>query len=80
VRALILLAMLSGCSTVPNSVTVRVPVPVACVAAMPQKPGFRTDGEFNALPDDILIVALAIDRRDRQAYEAGLEALLVACM
>lgn len=74
------LLALTGCATAPTSTTVRVPVAVPCIAAMPQKPGFRTDAELNALPDGSLIISLALDRRDRQAYEATLEATLAGCL
>jgi uncharacterized lipoprotein YajG len=79
VRAAFLSLLLAGCASAPTSTTVRVPVPVPCVAAMPQKPSFRTDLELNELSDAALIIGLALDRRDRQWYEAVLEATLAGC-
>ena len=74
------LCALSGCSSMPNSVSVRVPVAVPCIAEVPAKPPFRSDAELAALPDDALIIGLASDRRSRQAYEATLEATIAGCV
>lgn len=80
-RALaLLLPLLAGCVGNPVIPTeVRVPVQVSCVAEQPKKPLMLTDAELQALDDFKLPIALTLDRRVRQAYEAELEAVLAGC-
>jgi hypothetical protein len=59
--------------------TVRVPVLVRCLDGLPARPSFLSDEQLLALDNYGVIVALAQDRRLRQAYELQLEALLAGC-
>jgi len=59
---------------------IRVQVPTPCIDAVPTKPAMLTDAQLLALDDYGLIVALAQDRRVRQAYELTLEAMLAGCL
>jgi hypothetical protein len=58
---------------------VLVPVPVACVSEPVPKPDFFTDEQLKALDDYQLPLALWLDRRLRQLYEARIEATLDGC-
>lgn len=72
------LALLVGCTTIPKEV--RVPVPVPCIPERPARPSLLADAELRAFDDYGLVIALARDRRLRQAYEAELEAALAGCL
>jgi hypothetical protein len=77
----LLLPLLAGCVGNPVIPTeVRVPVPVSCVTEQPKKPAMLSDAELRALDDFKLPIALTLDRRVRQAYEAELEAVLAGCL
>lgn len=81
-RTLLLSSMLLlvGCvhsPTVPD--VVRVPVPVRCVESVPERPELVSDAELLSLDDYGLVVSLARDRRQRQGYEAQLEAVIEGC-
>jgi hypothetical protein len=74
------LALLAGCSTAPpERVQTRVPVPVACHEAVPERPVMPTDALAPGVaPWTLLRAALAeIDRRE--GYEVQMRAALVAC-
>lgn len=74
------LALLSGCSTMPAAtVTVRVPVPVACTQAVPERPVLAIDTMSPDLPLDVQVRNLRADHDDRDGYEARLRAALEAC-
>lgn len=72
---------LSGCASdgpqLPREV--RVPVSVPCIERPLQRPSLLSDAELLALDDYGLVIALARDRRIRQAYEADLEATIAGC-
>jgi len=71
--------LLVGCAT-PRVQEVRVRVPIPCIEQAPQRPSLMADAELRALDDYGLVIALARDRRIRQAYQAELEAALAGCM
>lgn len=71
---------LAGCSGMaPTVQEVKVPVPVPCKAPTPERPAFAVDG----LPAGSGIweqtKALRAERKQRQGYEAELEAAVRAC-
>jgi hypothetical protein len=71
---------IAGCSNLPSVPDiVRVPVPVPCLDSAPVRPALLSDAELLALDDFELIVSLAKDRRQRQGYEATLEAAVAGC-
>jgi len=82
-RAALLLCALSlaGCATAPrvDIQTVKVPVPVACREATPDRPSMPTEAlAEDADPFDLLRASLAeIDRRE--GYEVKLVAALENC-
>jgi hypothetical protein len=75
------MVVLSGCASAPPAPVevVKVPVAVPCVREMPERPAFITDEEWAALDAYKKALALWKDRRERQDYEAKLEATLEAC-
>lgn len=78
--ALALVVVLAGCASGPEIPReVRVPVPVPCIDEAPVRPSLLTDAELLALDDYGLVIALARDRRVRQAYELALEAAIAGC-
>ena len=81
-RALVIAAaLLAGCGSAPIPVpqTVQVPVPVACIDAPVPRPDFFTDAQLAAMDDYHGMLALWLDRRQRQVYEARLEAAMAGC-
>lgn len=76
-----LLPLLAGCPSQPIRVpeTVQVPVPVACIDAPVPRPELLTDAQMAALDDYHGLLALWLDRRQRQVYEARLEAAMAGC-
>lgn len=73
-------ALLAGCGTqlvIPDEV--KVAVPTSCAAEKPKRPQLPTDQELAGLDDFHLPIALHLDRRLRQQYEAELEAVLSGC-
>lgn len=71
---------LAGCASGPQiPKEIRVPVPVSCIDQAPVKPSMLSDAELLALDDYALVIALARDRRVRQGWEAGLEAVIEGC-
>ncbi len=80
--SLVLIVLLAGCAAPAprvETVTVHVPVPVPCVDVLPARPALVTDAELRAMSDYQLPLALWRDRLMRSAYEAELEATLIAC-
>lgn len=73
---------LIGCSAAPPRLPERVaiPVAVACLDRIPDRPAFRSDRELLAQSDYAAVLALWLDRRLRQDYEAVIEAALQACV
>lgn len=75
------LLLLAGCASgpeIPREVPVMVPVP--CITERPIRPSLLSDAELLALDDYGLILALARDRRVRQAYQAQIEAAIAGCL
>lgn len=81
--ALAALTCLAGCATpaqrAPDVQQVLVPVPVPCKVSAPTKPAYAVE----ALPLGSTVfrqmVALRAERKQRQGYEAELEAAILAC-
>lgn len=79
--------LLAGCA-VPQRVVepkiqtqiVRVPIAVKCPEVKPGKPDFITDLDLKSYSDYGMVIGLAIDRRQRMAYEQVLEATIEGCM
>lgn len=80
-KKLILLSLLlSGCATVPpQSIQVKVPVPVPCHAPTIPVPDWALDHlSKNATLYD-QVKAMIVEIEQRRAYEAELEAAVKAC-
>lgn len=81
--ALVALAGLAGCASpaqrAPDVQQVLVPVPVPCKVPAPTKPAYAVE----ALPlgSNVFrqMAALRAERKQRQGYEAELEAAILAC-
>lgn len=79
--SLLLLAGLAGCGQVVHKPTVvKVPVPVACISAAPERPAFIGDPELHRMADYEFVLALGEDRVRRRQYEAELEAVIAPCL
>lgn len=76
--ALILLAGCAAEPTLPREV--RIPIPVACISAMPQKPAIRAEAEIKALPDYDATIATWTERLRLKDYAAELEAVAEPCL
>lgn len=63
----------------PKIELVKVPVRVECVGKLPIKPILITDAELSALKPGAFVTALHIDRLQRDAYMAELEAVIEGC-
>lgn len=78
--ALVGLVLIAGCATPPPaSITVRVPVPVACTQPTPDRPILSIDTMAPDLPLDVQVRNMRADHDDRDGYEARLRAALEAC-
>ena len=79
--ALIPLALLVGCSTLPpRTVEVKVAVPVKCKAVVPERPVYPTEVlPFNADPFAIVRATMA-EISFREAHEVKLTAALKSCL
>lgn len=78
--SLAFLFFLTACSTSPTIPTeVKIPVAVPCKITPPSKPTFEVDNL--ALGSDIFtqVKSLLADRKQRQGYEAELEASIKEC-
>lgn len=82
-----LCVMLASCASngkypnPPKVEIVKVPVNVSCVGVLPIKPKLMTDAELTSLKDKpgSFVYALHIDRLQRDAYMAELEAVIEGC-
>lgn len=81
ILAPVIALLLAGCATDPPlPEVVKIPVPVPCLTALPQRPDFITSADLLALDDYRFPIALTADWLKRQQYQAELEALLLACL
>lgn len=86
-KALTLIALLlSGCCSlcppviVKESVEVKVPVPVPCATEIPKRPVWQLDlKEVRSAGLFVRGNSALIELEQRRAYEAELEAVIVAC-
>lgn len=77
--ALVLVALLAGCAGPGPAVTVRVPVPVECQEAVPDRPAMPTE-QFRARPPlDQFVRAAQAEIERREGYEKKLRTALQAC-
>lgn len=85
--AILLILLLAGCASMepaaPRISTVERPIPVPCIDRPPPRPTFSLerlhDQDLEATSDYELIIMLWMERAERIAYEAELEAALAAC-
>lgn len=71
---------LAGCATTaPTIQQVKIPVPVPCKATIPERPAFAVDGLPVGAEIWEQMKALRAERKQRQGYEAELEAAVKAC-
>ena len=73
---------MAGCAaTLPSVPTeVRIPVPVACIDKLPDKPSLFTDEQLSKMGDGELIISLRIDQLNARGYIAQADALMTACI
>ena len=73
---------LSGCQATLPAVPgeVRIPVPVACIDKLPDKPALFTDEQLSKMGDGELIISLRIDQLNARGYIAQADALMQACI
>lgn len=79
--AAIALASLAGCGTPGPAITVRVPIPVACQEAMPDRPAMPTEqlqAGQTTLHQYVRASQAEIERRE--GYELRLRTALAACI
>ena len=81
-----MVVLLAGCQSQqqvlppePRVVEVKVPVAVPCKIAPVQRPAFAVDSLPLGAPIDQQMRALRAERKQRQGYEARLEAAVQAC-
>lgn len=80
ILAVILSFSLAGCAGLaPNVQEVKVPVPVPCKVEAPLRPAFAVDGLPVGSGIWEQMKALRAERKQRQGYEAELEAAVKAC-
>ena len=79
---IIALALLTGCAATLPAVPgeVRIPVPVACIDKLPDKPALFTDEQLAEMDDGRLVISLRIDQLNMRSYVAIVDALLLACL
>jgi hypothetical protein len=76
----VLLPLLAGCETTAwRPVEVRIPVPVPCIAALPDRPATTPDDALKAMSDYRLVLTLAADRAALRGHVEELRALLAPC-
>ena len=78
----VLLSTLLGCQATLPAVPgeVRIPVPVACIDKLPDKPALFTDEQLSKMGDGELIISLRIDQLNARGYIAQADALMQACI
>ena len=80
ILAVMLSFSLAGCAGMaPKAQEVKVPVPVPCKVEAPVPPAFAVDGLPIGSGIWEQMKALRAERKQRQAYEAELEAAVRAC-
>ena len=79
---IVALALLTGCAATLPAVPgeVRIPVPVACIDKLPDKPALFTDEQLAEMDDGRLVISLRIDQLNMRSYVAIVDALLLACL
>lgn len=79
---IVALALLTGCAATLPAVPgeVRIPVPVACIDKLPDKPALFTDEQLSKMGDGELIISLRIDQLNARGYIAQADAIMTACI
>jgi hypothetical protein len=77
--SLTVLAMFAGCTTAPQLVETKVPVPVECRVAIPARPAMPTDNLVPADPLDRKVKAMLAELEIREGYEIELLTGLTEC-
>lgn len=75
-KALILALLLSGCATDQPS---RLPVPVSCVKAAPEKPATQDEAAILAMSDYAATLTVWTERLMLKSYAEKAEAVINAC-
>ena len=82
VSSLLVILLLSACSSVLPSAPkeVRIPVPVPCVDTIPARPKLLTDPELAKLDDFALVLQMRADGIRARDHIGVLEAVMGACI
>lgn len=75
-KTLILTLLLAGCAT---DQTARLPVPVSCVKAAPEKPASHDEAAILAMSDYAATLTTWTERLQLKAYAEKAEAVINAC-
>lgn len=78
-RILLITALLAGCSSVPVTTEVKVPVRVECVKEAPVRPSYETESLPKEASDGQKVLALVRDWVRSRKYEGSLEAVVEGC-
>lgn len=74
-----LLGMCAGCTTAPRHIETKVPVPVECREAVPERPAMPTEQARPEQDIDHKTKLQLAEIETREAYETRLRAALEAC-
>lgn len=78
-KAVALLLLLSGCTCLPRTEVVKVPIPVACIDAPMAEPLVTADAVLLGMGDADLMIALAVDRARLIGWSLEAMAVMKAC-
>lgn len=71
--------LLAGCSSVPVTTEVKIPVRVECVKEVPVRPSYETESLPKEASDGQKVLALVRDWVRSRKYEGSLEAVVEGC-
>lgn len=74
-----LLAFLAGCTGLPPSTVTRVPVPVACLEPVPERPAMPTETLRPGVDIFVFVKTAQAEIVLREVYEDRLRTALAAC-
>lgn len=75
----IALALIAGCSAIGTSTTTRVPVPVACLEPVPERPAMPTETLRPGVDIFVFVKTTQAEIVLREVYEDRLRTALIAC-